>query len=434
MYRLLDLFSGIGGFSLGLERSGGFKTVAFCEIDPYCRRVLHKHWPDVFIHDDIRTLTKETLCRGYAENALLNQLCKETGGNSASVGNAITSIRKRGATRTSRASMSELPSVEEALSIITAGSVPVAESENTLSWRLITNLITETKSAPRTRDLCGSLLSSEDTLATIKFFATTATWQNPSMVPAHIKSLLGVNNYDRLAADGIGVDAICGGFPCQDISSAGAKAGIRGERSGLWFEYARLIGELRPRYVIVENVGALLARGLDAVLGELASLGYDAEWHCIPASAVGAPHQRDRLWLVGYADHKSQSTSAVNDEARRMPRLVANSDHEGTGRRKQLKDGRESARDVAHAIGARQSGQGKPIFASHTAASLQGKATDAFNGRVGDFWATEPDVGRVAHGVPNRMDRLRALGNSVVPAIPELIGRAIIAAEREVAP
>jgi DNA-cytosine methyltransferase len=98
----------------------------------------------------------------------------------------------------------------------------------------------------------------------------------------------------------ISVDVICGGFPCQDISLAGKGAGIEGKRSGLWSEYARLIGELRPRYAIVENVSALLNRGLDRVLGDLSKIGYDAEWHCIPASAVGAPHRRDRIWIVGY--------------------------------------------------------------------------------------------------------------------------------------
>src|SRR5690242_16109830 len=103
---------------------------------------------------------------------------------------------------------------------------------------------------------------------------------------------------DRLRADGISVDVICGGFPCQDLSSAGRQAGIRGERSGLWGQYARLIGELRPRYVIVENVAALLSgpseqpgEWFGVVLGDLATLGFDAEWHCIPASAIGARHR-----------------------------------------------------------------------------------------------------------------------------------------------
>src|SRR5262249_39831862 len=98
-----------------------------------------------------------------------------------------------------------------------------------------------------------------------------------------------------------GIDLICGGFPCQDISVAGKGAGIDGERSGLWAEYARIIGEVRPRYAIIENVSALLGRGLQRVLWDLAQIGYDAEWHCIPASAVGAPHRRDRIWIVAYA-------------------------------------------------------------------------------------------------------------------------------------
>ena len=156
MLKVLDLFSGIGGFSLGLERTGGFQTVAFCEIEEFPRRVLTKQWPGVPIYDDVRTLSAE-----------------------------------------------------------------------------------------------------------------------------------------RLAADGIAVDAICGGFPCQDISAAGEKAGIDGERSGLWREFARLIGELRPRVVLVENVADLL-RGPEEwpgawfgrVLGDLAEIGYDAEWHCIPAASV----------------------------------------------------------------------------------------------------------------------------------------------------
>lgn len=96
------------------------------------------------------------------------------------------------------------------------------------------------------------------------------------------------------------VDIICGGFPCQDISSAGKRAGIaEGSRSGLWFRYADAIRDLRPRLVVVENVGALLVRGLDIVLGSLAEIGYDARWTCLRASVIGAPHQRNRLFLVG---------------------------------------------------------------------------------------------------------------------------------------
>jgi DNA (cytosine-5)-methyltransferase 1 len=98
------------------------------------------------------------------------------------------------------------------------------------------------------------------------------------------------------------VDVICGGFPCQDISYAGDGAGLAGARSGLWYEFARVISEMGPRFVVVENVSALLDRGMGDVLGTLADLGYDAEWHCIPASAFGAPHRRERVWIVAHAN------------------------------------------------------------------------------------------------------------------------------------
>ena len=167
--KVLDLFAGIGGFSLGLERTGGFETVAFCEIEEYPQKVLKKNWPGVLIYPDVTKLTAEIM-----------------------------------------------------------------------------------------------------------------------------------------VADGIRPDVITGGFPCQDISTAGTGAGIDGERSGLWSEIARLIGEVRPRYAIMENVSALLGRGLDRVLGDLAEIGYDAEWHCITAASAGAPHRRDRIWIVAYPNDSGQ--------------------------------------------------------------------------------------------------------------------------------
>ena len=168
--RILDLFSGIGGFSHGFEKHGGFETVAFCEQDEFADAVLEKHWPDVISYDDVKTITRE---------------------------------------------------------------------------RLEEDDITE-------------------------------------------------------------IDLICGGFPCQDISLAGKGAGLKGERSGLWAEYARIIGEVGPRWVVIENVSALRSRGFVTVLQNLSALGYDAEWHCIPASYVGAPHQRDRIWIIAYANSSSR--------------------------------------------------------------------------------------------------------------------------------
>lgn len=175
-------------------------------------------------------------------------------------------------------------------------------------------------------------------------------------------------------------DVLAGGFPCQDISVAGKGAGIDGERSGLWSEYARVIGELRPRYVIVENVAALLGRGLGRVLGDLASLGFDAEWHCIPACAIGATHTRDRLFLVAHAHGECE------------PQL------EQTWRSLSVTDK-----------------QGFSMYDDRSA---------------GPWLALEPrpDDRREDDGVSGELDRLRCLGNAIVPQIAEIIGRAIVSA------
>jgi DNA (cytosine-5)-methyltransferase 1 len=283
--RLLSLFAGIGGFELGLERSGGFHTVAQCEIDPYCNKVLAKHWPEVKRYGDIRELTAA-----------------------------------------------------------------------------------------------------------------------------------------RLAADGIAVDAICGGFPCQDISNAGKGAGIEGERSGLWGEYARLIGELRPEVVFVENVAALLGRGLDRVLGDLAALGYDAWWDCIPASAVGAPHQRDRLWLVAYPSGTGLDFGKLHTRVRREAQQEER-------RKAAFVGGPAWGREVlADTIGGGRPGPGQSVHAGHPAPRGNGQTTEPVDGGFRPVWGAEPNVGRVAHGIPARAHRLRALGNAVVPQIPELLGRAYLQA------
>lgn len=175
------------------------------------------------------------------------------------------------------------------------------------------------------------------------------------------------------------VQLICGGFPCQDISAAGKRAGIDGERSGLWTEFARVVREIRPRFVLVENVAALLARGVGRVLGDLATGGYDAEWDCLPAAAVGAPHLRDRLFLVAHADGEL-GTERV--------RIFPKPDRSG------------SLQPTSHR-------------------ALRSAWMDA-----------EPRVDRMAHGVPSRVDRLRCLGNAVVPQVAEWIGRRIVEAAR----
>lgn len=198
-------------------------------------------------------------------------------------------------------------------------------------------------------------------------------------------------------------DIICGGFPCQDISGAGSRAGITGSRSGLWRELVRAIRVVRPCFAIVENVAALLGFGMDRVLGDLAEIGNDAEWNCIPACAVGAPHRRDRVWIVAYPAGERCGEARPNSE-RQEKRLASGCNALADANEPRLSGWLESALGAAagHAQSERQGGVG------------------------GERWPAEPNVGRVAHGIPRRVDRLRTLGNAVVPQIPEIIGRAIM--------
>ncbi len=270
--RFGSLFAGIGGFDLGLERAG-MECAWQVEIDPFCRRVLAKHWPDVPRYEDVREV--------------------------------------------------------------------------------------------------------------------------------------GADNLES-------VELICGGFPCQDISNAGKRAGIEGERSGLWTEYKRVVCELRPDFVVVENVAALLARGIDVVLRDLAEIGYDAEWDTISAAAVGAPHLRERVWIVAYPQSERQ-----------RPRI--------SGRGVEL-DRPETRRNptqrceaVADAYGPRLQGLRAERTNSEREATDRHARPSSSCGR--GQWDAEPDVGRVANGVPRRVDRIRGLGNAVVPQVVEWIGRRILEGE-----
>lgn len=209
------------------------------------------------------------------------------------------------------------------------------------------------------------------------------------------------------------VDCIVGGFPCQDISNAGKRAGIDGERSGLWREYIRIVRELRPRFIVVENVAALLVRGMGRVLGDLAESGYDAEWRVLSAREFGAPHIRRRLFIVANASSERihfkrgwfaragrQNAILVDGDGKVCE--VANADGEGLERRTQ--DDLRTNRKQANAKRSRM-----PVE------------------RPG-WWTVEPELGRVAHGVSSRVDRLRGIGNAVVPQVAEWIGRQLVAA------
>ena len=268
------------------------------------------------------------------------------------------------------------------------------------------------------------------------------------------------------------VDLICGGFPCQDISLAGKGEGLEGERSGLWSEYARIVRELRPRWVVIENVAALLSRGVDAVLGTLSEGGYDATWDCIPAAAVGAPHRRDRLFVVAWRVSDAERAAirqeprwrggsrdgACSPFTRHLGQVVANARSE----RPQERHG------TPFAVGSQEPGAGNRcgkggLVANPDGGRPQGERGDGLldgerqalghdsDRRGGQEWPpppgdmlawgrvqadTQPAICRLASGLPaglvrNRRGALRALGNAVVPQVAEVIGRMIVAAEQQ---
>ena len=219
------------------------------------------------------------------------------------------------------------------------------------------------------------------------------------------------------------VDVLAGGFPCQPVSLAGRRAGQSDER-WLWPEFARLVRLLRPRYVLVENVPGLLSAGMGDVLGDLAACGYDAEWDSIGAVDVGAPHRRKRVWIVAYPkrdglEGRQQAwTTArpvgggrqVSDAATMQREAIQRHEPNGV-----LPSVLAHAEGIAERAGLRA---GEPrIF-------RRGRLSDLRSAR--HTWIAEPDVVRVADGVPARVDRLRGLGNAVVPQVVEWIGRRMI--------
>ena len=207
-----------------------------------------------------------------------------------------------------------------------------------------------------------------------------------------------VQTFDGKPWTGI-VDVVSGGFPCQDISAAGKGDGLDGARSGMWRHMARVVGEIRPRFVFVENSPMLTTRGGTRVVGDLAEMGYDCKWTVMGAAHVNAPHQRDRMWIVAkLADTSTQrSTTRTTNPQRRQE-----------GNPNQFKHGSSDLADTpdqGDVWGKWQLG-----FVEQKHHSGRG-STD---GRR-EWWAVEPNVGRVAHGLAARVDRLKAIGNGQVP-------------------
>jgi DNA (cytosine-5)-methyltransferase 1 len=209
------------------------------------------------------------------------------------------------------------------------------------------------------------------------------------------------------------VDVIAGGFPCQDISVAGKGEGLSGKRSGLFFEIIRVARQLKPRAIVLENVPALLVRGMGSVLGELAEIGFDAEWHCIPAAGVGAPHRRDRVFIIAYTKHDGSHGNGKDEQK---------CEREEMGR-SQFAGGDGGDWNVADSDNKQRKGsEQKTLLRQPT---LQRKFRRSCKD-IRKQWSVEPNVGRVAHGVPNRVDRLKGLGNAVVPQVAEVVGKMLL--------
>ena len=262
------------------------------------------------------------------------------------------------------------------------------------------------------------------------------------------------------------VDFIFGGIPCQPWSVAGQQQGEADERD-LWPDTRRIICEIRPRFVLVENVPGLLVGGMGRVLGELAESGYDAEWDCIPACAVGAPHRRDRVWLVAYPSSAGTrlETYRGGGQGRESadapkPKILRQGDGAGSaagidatsqdvaypqGGQAFQRDGGELPQEICRgqAVNAAASTSGKDVADADnsngkgsrgvrpedTILREAGVGADHYQTSIAeewaDWWQTEPSVGRVADGIPRRVDRLKVLGNGWVPQVAEIVMRRI---------
>jgi len=246
------------------------------------------------------------------------------------------------------------------------------------------------------------------------------------------------------------VDVISGGFPCQDISAAGKGVGIDGERSGMWGEMARIIHEVRPRFVFVENSPMLTSRGLGRVLGDLASMGFDAKWGVLGANDIGANHKRDRIWIRGEQMGNSYNNGQIAPKISSI--LVEGSDRNSTQQEQTCQSERSSEQYAELAYSERMGRQerasergtledqkGSNNFSDGSQAITERQAiadtecsglerredcgkqevtwTRSGGSPIGDgnWWSTEPNVGRVAHGVAARMERIKAIGNGQVP-------------------
>ena len=207
-------------------------------------------------------------------------------------------------------------------------------------------------------------------------------------------------------------DVICGGYPCQPFSTAGKRKGQDDPRH-LWPWVLDAISDLRPRYAILENVRGHLSMGGMSVIGDLAHIGYNAEWRIISAASVGANHRRERIFIVAYPNGERLETQGAKLET---PRAIGSNKDEG----KLVADPNSERRQGSNRVQERETEPSRlDVFSAST------KWYEEWTGW--EWWGVEPDVGRVAYGVPARVDRLKGLGNAVVPQVAEIVGRLVMA-------
>jgi len=238
-----------------------------------------------------------------------------------------------------------------------------------------------------------------------------------------------VQTFDGKPWRGI-VDVVSGGFPCTDISAAGKGAGIDGEASGMWREMARIIHEVRPRFVFVENSPMLTSRGLGRVLGDLAAMGFDARWGVLGAADIGANHQRDRIWIfakrnrqISHSMHNGfgwgkQQPQSLEEETFTDTRCKSERPHQKLRPESQIsvrKNASIVCGEISNSTGLGQQGQGQHEQPINSTKDCKRKADYVESIGTSYFWAVEPNVGRVADGVAARVDRLKAIGNGQVP-------------------
>ena len=476
---VLDLFSGIGGFSLGLERAG-MKTIAFCEKDKFCQKVLKKHWPDVPVFDDITKLSGLVLDEN--DGMCYNKLC-EVNDNEIQIFKTLDEQNKLKKINELIASAkivgNKCPYLQawllEVGNIVLQNADILTCEENLHQTQMVDfgcevqeiltgKVVLETKDGKdikRQKLRNGEEEFLQETCIPAKNVESN---QKETINCEPIISNFGVNTQkvdlnclmEKLYAKSATIsctkkqgtiDFISAGIPCQPASVAGKRRGTKDDR-WLWGEAYRIIREAKPRWVLLENVKGLLSleQGVvfENLLLELESYGYETESFIIPACAVNAPHRRDRIWIIANAAGKRCYNRANNRQERYILRDKNWDAKKSKSERKRRKCGiGEINTDVANT---RYIGQEKPELetmgseqlcindsdSEETKCEQSGNAWTGGEGFTNNISWNENwiEVATRLCGmdarIPNRLDRLKSLGNSVVPQIVEIIGRKIL--------